>query len=552
MISDNPNNNKTTDSSVKKEVLTLARNSLYSFLNSYGTFIFAIITFFFMARLISDVEWGFLILANTYILIILLILSFLPPGLGPSLNYYFPRYLAQNEFSQLKSHIKYVIYIKVVFIIPVFLISILVFVFFADLFAITLQNHTNLLLLLSPIIIITGLDSILIFINKGLNLFKIVFILLIVRYIFNIGALTFCIFVLNTVDLEVIALINVLSLLLPFLLNCIVVFIKYKRIKDDNQKQFSIKTHLRNTIKYGTNIKLGQFFSEIWAQIQPLSIGTFSTSNFVTGFTIARNYSVFSSSMTISFVSPLTISFSRLDVQKKHKQIENLYKVFLIYSLFLLLLITGILYFCADIFLVFVYGQSYLDFSLLLKIMLFTIVFLGIGTPYESLMLAIGKSKWIFRYRFLTFLIRLPLFLFFLLNFDLIWALVSIVLSNLIITGIASILSIKIGKIRLDLRKIFLLMVSFFLALTIAIIVDNLILNEFNSLILQSINLSTLKYLNLWTIGLFLLTFFLFLFLTKIFSVKDIEYLEDLLSKETKTQNLLKKGLKILKKVIRN
>ena len=552
MISDNPNNNKTTDSSVKKEVLTLARNSLYSFLNSYGTFIFAIITFFFMARLISDVEWGFLILANTYILIILLILSFLPPGLGPSLNYYFPRYLAQNEFSQLKSHIKYVIYIKVVFIIPVFLISILVFVFFADLFAITLQNHTNLLLLLSPIIIITGLDSILIFINKGLNLFKIVFILLIVRYIFNIGALTFCIFVLNTVDLEVIALINVLSLLLPFLLNCIVVFIKYKRIKDDNQKQFSIKTHLRNTIKYGTNIKLGQFFSEIWAQIQPLSIGTFTSSNFVTGFTIARNYSVFSSSMTISFVSPLTISFSRLDVQKKHKQIENLYKVFLIYSLFLLLLITGILYFCADIFLVFVYGQSYLDFSLLLKIMLFTIVFLGIGTPYESLMLAIGKSKWVFRYRFLTFLIRLPLFLFFLLNFDLIWALVSIVLSNLIITGIASILSIKIGKIRLDLRKIFLLMVSFFLALTIAIIVDNLILNEFNSLILQSINLSTLKYLNLWTIGLFLLTFFLFLFLTKIFSVKDIEYLEDLLSKETKTQNLLKKGLKILKKVIRN
>ena len=552
MITNNPNNNKTTDSSVKREVLTLARNSLYSFLNSYGTFIFAIITFFFMARLISDVEWGFLILANTYILIILLILSFLPPGLGPSLNYYFPRYLAQNEFSQLKSHIKYVIYIKVVFIIPVFLISILVFVFFADLFAITLQNHTNLLLLLSPIIIITGLDSILIFINKGLNLFKIVFILLIVRYIFNIGALTFCIFVLNTVDLEVIALINVLSLLLPFLLNCIVVFIKYKRIKDDNQKQFSIKTHLRNTIKYGTNIKLGQFFSEIWAQIQPLSIGTFTSSNFVTGFTIARNYSVFSSSMTISFVSPLTISFSRLDVQKKHKQIENLYKVFLIYSLFLLLLITGILYFCADIFLVFVYGQSYLDFSLLLKIMLFTIVFLGIGTPYESLMLAIGKSKWIFRYRFLTFLIRLPLFLFFLLNFDLIWALVSIVLSNLIITGIASILSIKIGKIRLDLRKIFLLMVSFFLALTIAIIVDNLILNEFNSLILQSINLSTLKYLNLWTIGLFLLTFFLFLFLTKIFSVKDIEYLEDLLSKETKTQNLLKKGLKILKKVIRN
>jgi len=549
---DNPKNNETTDPLVKREVLTLARNSLYSFLNSYGTFIFSIITFIFMARLISDVEWGYLILANTYILIILLILSFLPPGLGPSLNYYFPRYLVQNDFTQLKSHIKYVIYIKVVFIIPVFFISIMIFVFFTDIFTITLQNHTNLLLLLSPIIIITGLDSILIFINKGLNLFKTVFILLLVRYVFNISALIFCLFVLKTVELEVIALINVLSLLFPFLLNCLVVLIKYIRIKDDNQKQFSIKAHLKNTIRYGTNIKLGQFFSEIWAQIQPLSIGTFSTPNLVTGFSIARNYSLFSSSMTISFVSPLTISFSRLNVKEKHKQIENLYNVFLIYSLFLLLLITGILYFCADIFLVFVFGQSYLDFSLLLKIMLFTIVFLGIGTPYESLMLAIGKSKWIFRYRFLAFLIRLPLFLFFLMNFDLIWALVSIVISNLIITGIASILSIKIGKIRLNLKKIFLLLVSFFLALIIAVVIDTVILNEFNSLILQSINLSSLKYLNLWTIGLFLLTFFLLLFLTKMFSVKDIEYLEALLSEETKTQNLLKKGLKILKKIIRN
>ena len=454
MITNSPNNNETADSTVKREVLTLARNSIYSFLNSYGTFFFSIITYFFMARLISDVDWGYLILANTYILIILLILSFLPPGLGPSLNYYFPRYLAQNDFNQLKSHIKYVIYIKVIFIIPVFLISILVFVFFADIFAITLPNHTNLLLLLSPIIIITGLDLILIFINKGLNLFKTVFILLLVRYIFNVSALIFCVLVLNTVDLEVIALINVLSSLIPFLLNCCVVLVKYKRIKVDNQKQFSIKTHLRNTIKYGANIKLGQFLSEIWAHIQPLSIGTFSTPNFVTGFTIGRNYSLFSSSMTISFVSPLTISFSRLDVKKKHKQIENLYNVFLIYSLFLLLLITGILYFCTDIFLVFIYGQSYLDFSLLLKIMLFTIVFLGIGTPYESLMLAIGKSKWIFRYRFLAFLIRLPLFLFFLLSFDLIWALVSIVISNIIITGIASILSIKVGKIRLKIRKI--------------------------------------------------------------------------------------------------
>ena len=552
MIIDNPNNKETTDSSVKREVLTLARNSLYSFLNSYGTFIFSIITFFFMARLISDVEWGYLILANTYILIILLILSFLPPGLGPSLNYYFPRYIVQNDINQLKSHIKYVIYIKVLFIIPVFFISIFIFVGFTDLFSITLQNHTNLLLLLSPIIIITGLDSILIFINKGLNLFKTVFILLLVRYAFNISALVFCIFVLNTADLEVIALINVLSLLLPFLLNFLVVLLKYIRFKDDDQKQFSIKTHLRNTIRYGINIKMGQFFSEIWAHIQPLSIGTFSTSNFVTGFSIARNYSLFSSSMTISFVSPLTISFSRLNVKNKLKQIENLYNVFLIYSLFLLLLITGILYFCTDIFLVFVYGQSYLDFSLLLKIMLFTIIFIGIGSPYESFMLAIGKSKWIFRYRFLAFLIRLPLFLFFLINFDLIWALVSIVISNLIITGIALILSIKIGRIRLNLKKIFLMLASFFLALIIAIIFDNVILYEFNFLILQSINLSSLKFINLWTIGLFLLTFFLLLFFTKMFSVKDIEYLEDLLSKETKTQALLKKGLKILKKLIRN
>ena len=124
-------NNKAQKINVTKTHRILAKNSLYSFLSSYGSFFLSLITSFLLARLITQELWGLLILALSYIAIFNIILSFLPPGLDATLNYYIPQYLALKEYSNLKYFIKKAIYLKLLFIGLLFLISLFLFFFLA-------------------------------------------------------------------------------------------------------------------------------------------------------------------------------------------------------------------------------------------------------------------------------------------------------------------------------------------------------------------------------------------------------------------------------------
>ncbi|MFX0059064.1 MAG: hypothetical protein ACFE8J_12255, partial [Candidatus Heimdallarchaeota archaeon] len=53
------------------EYKTIARNTFYSIVNTYGLFILSVFTSYFIARIISQEEWGILIIANSIILILI-------------------------------------------------------------------------------------------------------------------------------------------------------------------------------------------------------------------------------------------------------------------------------------------------------------------------------------------------------------------------------------------------------------------------------------------------------------------------------------------------
>ncbi|MHA1479620.1 MAG: hypothetical protein ACTSPU_15610, partial [Promethearchaeota archaeon] len=145
-----------------------AKSAFYSLFNSYGIFIFQIIISFFMARLISKELWGFLLLAMSYISIVSLILSFFPPALTFSLNYYIPRYVTLNKNNKLKRMIQVGLYLKAVFALIIFFISLIIFFILQPFFATYLLGYTNLLFLLSPLIFIMGLSTLLDSIYQGL------------------------------------------------------------------------------------------------------------------------------------------------------------------------------------------------------------------------------------------------------------------------------------------------------------------------------------------------------------------------------------------------
>ncbi|MFX1588676.1 MAG: hypothetical protein ACFFC1_11010, partial [Promethearchaeota archaeon] len=98
MNQSNNNNGKV----LKNQYKTLAKNSFYSILHSYGMYIFALITSALLARMISKEAWGFLIIANSIIALLNLINNLNPPGLYYSLIYYIPRFRSKKEYGKLR------------------------------------------------------------------------------------------------------------------------------------------------------------------------------------------------------------------------------------------------------------------------------------------------------------------------------------------------------------------------------------------------------------------------------------------------------------------
>ena len=141
MNAKNTNNQLNNDN---QEYRKLASNTVFSFLLNYSSLFFTFIYSFLMARLFrfQDDIWGFLIIATSYIMIIVTITSLLPPGLNFALNYYIPRYRVLNEKSKIKSMIKNSIIIKSVFLIPFFMLNIFIFMLFEDFFGFSALRKT--------------------------------------------------------------------------------------------------------------------------------------------------------------------------------------------------------------------------------------------------------------------------------------------------------------------------------------------------------------------------------------------------------------------------
>ena len=175
--------NENQHSKGNTEYRTLATNTLFSFLFNYSSLFFTFVYSFLLARLFVDVVWGYLILATSYIMIVVIITSLLPPGLNFTLNYYIPRYFALYEKFKIKSLIRNTVLIKLTFLIPVFIVSVLAFLLFSNFLADTL---VTLFFILSPCILVNSLNYIVEAINRGFNKFNYNFLFLIVKNIIHI------------------------------------------------------------------------------------------------------------------------------------------------------------------------------------------------------------------------------------------------------------------------------------------------------------------------------------------------------------------------------
>ncbi len=545
------NNKEKNTKTLSKDHRILAKNTFFSFLSSYGSYIFSVISSFIIARIISQEAWGFLILTLSFINIFTFFLVFFPPSLGLSFHYYIPRYRALNQNSKLKSLVLNSLIIRLIFLIPIFLLTLLVFNIFFAFFKISLQNYTYLFYILCPLIAINSFDAIFKDLSRALNRFQIVFTLLVIKYIVNIGGLIYLFLFVGTIELEMIAFITLLSNLVPFLINLVVIFftLKYK-INKTKEEGITFKETFKLLYKYGSILSFKTFIDSFYREFKIQSIGFSVGPEFVTGFNLSQHYQDLSLEAVRSLNRPLTISFSGLYSLKRFNQIEKIFKVIFSYSLFLLLLITGLLFFFVELFLSLIYGDSYLKFSLIVKLMLITTIFVLPGGFLFSLLKASEKVAYSVPVSIIFYSIRIPIFLLGLQFYGIEGSIIGLLIAEIFTFILEIILINKFFKIKLHFRKHILPYLIFFISIGITLILENLFLSEFNSLVLDSLNLHFIRHFNFSSIIVFVLVYLLLIILFKILTSDDIENIEAFFNRDNTLHKFMRKGLKILKRIM--
>lgn len=534
------------------EYKNLATNTFYSFLINYGSHFFTLVYSFLLARLITDESWDFLILATSYITIIVIITSLLPPGLNYALNYYIPRYLALDQKYKIKSLIRSSLVAKLTLLIPIFTFSIIIFNVFQDLFVINLESKITLLYILSPLIIIHSLNRILESINRGFSRFNFNFLYLILKNALHILPLLFCYILDLSISIEVIALIVMISFLIPFILNCIFVSVLFWKIKPLETKQNSFRKDISKTFKYGSYIGMTDLINRSWKEIQLQGIGIFESSGAVTGYNIAINYQSLSFYSVQSISIPLLTSFTSLTTKENFEKVNKIYKIAYKLTLFLLLIITGTLYFSIEFLLDFVFLEDRLIYSNVLRLYLIAGIFQILGEFIQAFLNAQNKVKITLVLRVFYMLYYIPLFFIGLIYFGVEGAIIfGLLIGNFISLIIQIAVTYKVGKIKLNLRKIITQYLIFFISLTTTIILKTFMYKDLSLRLLEDLGLTLFKNLDFLSISLFLILFILLNLVFNTVSDTDIKNFESFLNKERFLDRTLQKGLNGLKKFTR-
>ena len=544
------NKNKHKKKKLDKEHKNLAINAFYSFFFSYGVLVFSLITSFFIARLISIGDWRFLILSLSFIAIYSILLNFFPIGLGESLFYFIPKYSTLDQKTKVKSFIKYTIILKTLFAILIFLISIIFFYFFTALFEINLKEYSHLFLILSPLIIFETVNNIFSDINRSLEKFKYVFFMLVLKFSIQIGVFAYYFLFANITTVEQIALVLVISSTIPFLINTFFMINILIKIKSTGEEKLNVREFLKDVYNYGTALSIVNLLRTITNEIRIQAVGLYEIPETVTGYNIATHYIRAPADAILALNKPLIISFTNLDTSKKTTQIEKIYTITMRYSLFLILIITGILFFFVDFFLFFVYGSSYLIFTIIVKLMLFTILFNILCNYLYNLLRATKKIRTVLFLTLLTTIMLITLFIAGLLLYGIVGAIIGIIIVNLVRAIICLKLTYKIFEIKLEIKKIILIYSTFFISIGLTIFLDILFLNNVTIWISEELNLIVFQNLKALSIIVFLIIFLILTIIFRVFTVSDIENIEALFSRDNIMHKIIRRSLNFLKKFL--
>jgi O-antigen/teichoic acid export membrane protein len=382
-------------------------------------------------------------------------------------------------------------------------------------------------------------------------LFKTKFILFIIKSVSKIVPLFVYFFLFNTIDIETIALINLLTLIVPTILGFLIFIKKIPKIKSKQRVGLNSKRFVKKVIGYGGFLRVEGFMSSIWKEVQTQSIKVFESLKWVTGNSISRNYTNSSTLFLSALSNPLIYSLSSLDYKENYDKIAKMFRTIFNYSLYIFLFITGILFFFSDFFLSFIYGENYVEYSSLIKIMLFSMIISIFPSLFGLLLRTTNRIKLIAIMTLIFFPLHIISVFIGLINYGIYGMYVAIIIINVILLITELILTLKLLKISLGFYKMIFQYLSFFIAIFIPIILGNLIFDDLSYQFWMNLNLPIFKHLNLLNLLIFVVIFLLLTIIFKTFTKIDLEHIEMLFTKEKISHKYINMLLRFLKRFLR-
>ena len=303
-------------------------------------------------------------------------------------------------------------------------------------------------------------------------------------------------------------------------------------------------------LNYGTYVSTQMVTAQLWEQSKIQAIGVLETSQ-VTGFNIGNHYSEIPKLFSTAITYPVRISFTHLYSIGEKEQVSRLSKIVISYTIFIILFIAGILFLVTDFFLFVVYGEDYLIYSTLVKLIMLSFGYGVLVSLFNTLLYATNKLKLIPFSALIYISIRLFFFFIGLIFFGIYGAIIGLIFSNMILLLLSFLFTLRIFKIKLNIVKIFLQYFIFYLALGVSLILEYLFLNVLNARILEFFNISFFNHLPFLAIGIFIILYFVLNLIFKIFTKKDSEYIESIFTKEKISHKFIRKLSKIIKYILR-
>ena len=505
-----------------------------------------------IARLIAQEEWGYLILATSYITIAGIILLFLPPSFGNSMNYYIPKYRVTERVTKLKSFISKAYSIRLLSVLSVFFLSYIIFFNFLDLFRVSLNQYAHLLLIIAPLIITSNLDENFNEIYRGFNKFEYVFITTMFKAFLTIGALIYFFFFATEVSVETIAYINLYTAVLPFVVNVIIAFVFLRfRFRNKDHEKIKLKIVLKELFTYGLVVSGKNSIVSVTQEAKTQLLGIYANAKWVTGYNIGLNIKKVPNQSASVLFQPLIISFSKLYTEKDFDQITKIYRYINKIVVIIELLIGGLTLFLIAPFLYFLYGESYLIYTVFIQLFILSTLWAPQSSLVISLLKVSDKLKYLIPIAILFTAVRLPLFLIFIFFFGAIGAVWSILISSIIVFLISLYLPLKLFDIKVDYMKILIQYVFFFIALGISLLLDALFFHEFYLTLLNNLNLSFVRYFPVFAILIFYSIFSFLIIIGRIINHSDIKYLEAFFDQNTFLHKYIRKVLRLTRIFVR-